>query len=114
MLITFCFVLHTDETEEHQSLVQGLALIKETISQVNDQVCQYEKASRLREIGLRLEARSQGRLKNGQVFRRADLISGDSTLLHEGTVIWKTSGKQKGWRIVDYLCFMIYLCELHH
>ncbi|XP_074545627.1 rho guanine nucleotide exchange factor 18a [Halichoeres trimaculatus] len=84
-----------DDTEEHQSLVQSLALIKETISQVNDQVDQYEKASRLREIGLRLEARSQGRLKNGQVFRRADLISGESTLLHEGTVMWKTSGKQK-------------------
>lgn len=84
-----------DDSEEQQSLLQGLALIKETISQVNDQVRQYEKASRLREIGLRLEARSQGRLKSGQFFRRADLISGDSTLLHEGTVTWKTSGKQK-------------------
>ncbi|XP_020490917.2 rho guanine nucleotide exchange factor 18a isoform X1 [Labrus bergylta] len=83
------------DTEEHQSLVQALALIKETISQVNDQVSEYEKATRLREIGLRLEPKSQGRLKNGQLFRREDLLQGERTLLHEGAVTWKTSGKQK-------------------
>ncbi|CAJ1072685.1 rho guanine nucleotide exchange factor 18a [Xyrichtys novacula] len=84
-----------DDTEEHQSLVQGLALIKETISQVNDQVSEYENASRLREIGLRLEPKSQGRMKDGQLFRKEDLIQGQRTLLHEGSVTWKTSGKQK-------------------
>ncbi|XP_034559484.1 rho guanine nucleotide exchange factor 18a [Notolabrus celidotus] len=84
-----------DDTEEHQSLVKGLALIKETLLQVNDQVCEYEKASRLREISLRLEPKSQGRLKDGQLFRREDLIQGERTLLHEGTVTWKTPGKQK-------------------
>uniref|UniRef100_UPI0037E7EA17 rho guanine nucleotide exchange factor 18a isoform X2 n=1 Tax=Semicossyphus pulcher TaxID=241346 RepID=UPI0037E7EA17 len=84
-----------DDTEERQSLVQGLALIKETISQVNDQVCEYEKATRLREIGLRLEPKSLGRLKDGQLLRREDLIRGDRTLIHEGTVIWKTTGRQK-------------------
>ncbi|XP_070774898.1 rho guanine nucleotide exchange factor 18a [Enoplosus armatus] len=75
------------DTDEYKSLVQGLALIKETISQVNDQVSTYEKAARLREIVLRLEPKSQGRLK--------DLIQGDRTLLHEGGVTWKSSGRQK-------------------
>ncbi|KAM6989319.1 rho guanine nucleotide exchange factor 18a [Tautogolabrus adspersus] len=84
-----------DDTEEHQSLVQALALIKETISQVNDQVSEYERATRLREIGLRLEPKSQGRMKDGQLFRREDLLQGERTLLHEGAVTWKTSGKQK-------------------
>ncbi|XP_041658257.1 rho guanine nucleotide exchange factor 18a [Cheilinus undulatus] len=84
-----------EDTEEHQSLVQALTLIKSTISEVNDQVCEYEKEARLREIGLRLEPKSQGRLKDGRLLRREDLLKGERTLLHEGTFTWKTSGKQK-------------------
>lgn len=84
------------DTEEQQALVQGLALIKDAISQVNNQVSQYEKAARLREIGLRLEPKSQGRQKDGLLFHRDDLINGTRTLLHEGTVTWKSSGRHKG------------------
>lgn len=84
------------DTEEHQALVHGLALIKDAISQVNDQVSQYEKAARLREIGLRLETKFQGWQKDGLLFRREDLINGTRTLLHEGTVTWKSSGRHKG------------------
>lgn len=76
--------------------MQGLELIKDAISQVNDQVSEYEKAARLREISQRLEPKSQGRLNSGQVLRREDLIQGNRTLLHEGTVTWKSSGRQKG------------------
>ncbi|XP_042285262.1 rho guanine nucleotide exchange factor 18a [Thunnus maccoyii] len=83
------------DTDEYQSLVRGLALIKDTISQVNDQVCEYEKATRLRDICLRLEPRSQGRLKDGRPFRREDLVQRNRMLLREGTVTWKSSGRQK-------------------
>lgn len=84
------------DTDEYKSLVQSLALIKDFISQVNNQVNEYEKAARLREIGIRLDPKSQGRLKDGKLFRRDDLIQGNRTLLHEGPVTWKTSGRQKG------------------
>nr|XP_057925120.1 rho guanine nucleotide exchange factor 18a isoform X2 [Doryrhamphus excisus] len=83
------------DTDEHQSLLQGLAYIKDTISQVNQRVREYEKASRLREIHARLEPKSVGRLKDGQVFRREDLIQDNRTLLHEGQVTWKSSGRHK-------------------
>ncbi|XP_070830485.1 rho guanine nucleotide exchange factor 18a [Chaetodon trifascialis] len=83
------------DTDEYASLVKGLGLIKEVISQVNDNVSEYEKAARLREIALRLEPKSQGRLKEGHLFRREDLIQGNRTLLHEGAVTWKSSGRQK-------------------
>ncbi|TNN58056.1 Rho guanine nucleotide exchange factor 18 [Liparis tanakae] len=83
------------DTDEYKSLVQGLALIKDTISQVNDQVREYEKATRQREIALRLEPKSQGRLKDGRLLRREDLIHGNRTLIHEGTFTWKSSGRQK-------------------
>ncbi|KAK2822631.1 hypothetical protein Q5P01_022696 [Channa striata] len=80
------------DTGEYQSLIQGLALIKDTISKVNDQVREYEKVARLSQ---RLEPKSQGRLKDGQVFRREDLMQGHRFLLLEGTVSWKSSTKQK-------------------
>ncbi|XP_069548483.1 rho guanine nucleotide exchange factor 18a [Brachyistius frenatus] len=83
------------DTDESKSLAEGLALIKDTIYQVNAQVSEYEKAARLKEISLRLEAKSPGRLKDGRVFRREDLIQGNRTLLHEGSVTWKSSGRQK-------------------
>ncbi|KAM9349885.1 rho guanine nucleotide exchange factor 18a [Symphorus nematophorus] len=83
------------DTDEYKSLVQGLTLIKDTISEVNEQVSKYEKAIRLREIGQRLEPKSQGRLKDGRVLRREDLIQGTRTLLHEGAITWKSSGRQK-------------------
>ncbi|XP_034742586.1 rho guanine nucleotide exchange factor 18a isoform X2 [Etheostoma cragini] len=83
------------DTEEYRSLVQGLVLIKDTINQVNAQVREYEKAAQLKDIGLRLEPKSQGRLKDGQQLHREDLLQGNRTLLHKGTVTWKSSGKQK-------------------
>ncbi|XP_061695900.1 rho guanine nucleotide exchange factor 18a [Syngnathoides biaculeatus] len=82
-------------TIEHESLLQGLAAIKEVISQVNDHIREYEMASRLREICLRLEPKSAGRLKDERLIRREDLIQGDRTLLHEGLVTWKSSGRHK-------------------
>ncbi|KAM7400321.1 hypothetical protein PAMA_004830 [Pampus argenteus] len=83
------------DTDEYKSLVQGLALIKDTISQVNDNVSEYEKTVRLKEICLRLEPKSQGRVGDGRPFRGEDLIQGNRTLLREGTVTWKSSGRQK-------------------
>uniref|UniRef100_A0A8C6V158 Rho/rac guanine nucleotide exchange factor (GEF) 18a n=1 Tax=Neogobius melanostomus TaxID=47308 RepID=A0A8C6V158_9GOBI len=83
------------DTDEYRSLVHGLALIKDTIEQVNEQVRQFERSQRLREICLRLEPKSQGRLSEERVFRREDLMQGNRTLLHEGSVLWRTPGRQK-------------------
>lgn len=79
------------DSEEYKYLVQALMLIKDAISQVNNQVSEYEKAARLREIFLRLEPKSPG-----QLLRKEDLMQGTRTLLHEGTVTWKSSGRHKG------------------
>ena len=94
------FMVLTADTDEYKSLAQGLVRIRDTISRVNSHVSDYEKAARLREIVLRLEPKSQGRLKDDQLFRREDLIQGNRTLLHEGAVTWKSSGRQKGlWQV---------------
>ncbi|XP_030017115.1 rho guanine nucleotide exchange factor 18-like [Sphaeramia orbicularis] len=83
------------DTDEYKSLVQGLALIKDTISQVNAQVSEYEKAARLREICSRLEPKSQGRIMGERFLRREELMQNNRTLLHEGALMWKSSGRQK-------------------
>lgn len=87
------FILVTAETDEYQSLVQGLALIKDIIFKVNAQVSEYEKVVRLSQ---RLEPKSQGRMKDGHLFRREDLFQRNRFVLHECTVTWKSSGRQKG------------------
>ncbi|KAG7276362.1 hypothetical protein CRUP_014394 [Coryphaenoides rupestris] len=84
------------ETEEHGSLVRALALIREGISQVDTQVSEYEKATRRRDIAQRLEPKSQGRLKDGRLFSREDLLDTTRTLLRDTTVTLKAnSGRLK-------------------
>uniref|UniRef100_A0A8C5I802 Rho/rac guanine nucleotide exchange factor (GEF) 18b n=1 Tax=Gouania willdenowi TaxID=441366 RepID=A0A8C5I802_GOUWI len=83
-------------TEEHDDLTQALALIKDTIVQVDTFVNLYEKNSRLRDIHNKMEPKALGKIKDGRVFRREDLGQGRRRLLHEGTVSWKAaSGRLK-------------------
>uniref|UniRef100_A0A3B4ANF4 Uncharacterized protein n=1 Tax=Periophthalmus magnuspinnatus TaxID=409849 RepID=A0A3B4ANF4_9GOBI len=81
--------------DEYKSLVQGLSLVKDTIEQVNSQVREYEQVLRLREICYRLEPKSIGRVSEERVFRREDLLQNNRTLIQEGSVVWKTPGRQK-------------------
>ncbi|XP_062411827.1 rho guanine nucleotide exchange factor 18 isoform X2 [Sardina pilchardus] len=83
-------------SEEQEELTRALGLIKEVITQVDTQVSDYEKASRLRDIASKVEPKSHGKIKDGRVFRREDLAQGRRRLLHEGTVNWKAaSGRLK-------------------
>ncbi|XP_073700369.1 rho guanine nucleotide exchange factor 18 [Garra rufa] len=83
-------------TEEHEGLVQALSLIKDVIVQVDAQVNLYEKEARLREIASKMEPKSQGKIKDGRVFRKEDLIQGRRKFLYEGLVNWKAaSGRLK-------------------
>uniref|UniRef100_A0A3B3IHA3 Rho/rac guanine nucleotide exchange factor (GEF) 18a n=1 Tax=Oryzias latipes TaxID=8090 RepID=A0A3B3IHA3_ORYLA len=99
------------DTEEHRSLQKGLGLIKDAISQVDTNVCEYMKTARLRDIGHRLEGRPQSRPKEPCPFRREDLIQGSCSLLHEGTLTWKWSGKQKGGILAVLLSDMLLLLQ---
>ncbi|KAA8589612.1 hypothetical protein FQN60_012977 [Etheostoma spectabile] len=83
-------------SEEHEDLSRALGLIKDTIVQVDTLVNLHEKNSRLREIHNKMEPKALGKIKDGRVFRREDLVQGRRRLLHEGTVNWKAaSGRLK-------------------
>uniref|UniRef100_A0A3Q2YEP6 Rho/Rac guanine nucleotide exchange factor 18 n=1 Tax=Hippocampus comes TaxID=109280 RepID=A0A3Q2YEP6_HIPCM len=91
-------ILHSTEegTDEHTELNRALALIKDTIVQVDSLVNLHEKTCRLRDIHNKMEPKALGKIEDGRVFRREDLAQGRRRLLHEGTVNWKAaSGRLK-------------------
>ncbi|XP_031194725.1 rho guanine nucleotide exchange factor 18 isoform X2 [Mastomys coucha] len=81
-------------TEDYKDLSQALSLIKDIISQVDTKVSEYEKDQRLKEIAAKMDLKSSSKLKNGQTFRKDDMLQRQLHL--EGTLCWKsTSGRLK-------------------
>ncbi|XP_015245221.1 PREDICTED: rho guanine nucleotide exchange factor 18-like isoform X1 [Cyprinodon variegatus] len=105
-------IQNTDaDTEEFMLLEKALELIKHTIFQVDTQVSESQKNARLREISYRLELKAPIRLKDGQMFRKEDMMLGNKTLLREGALTWKLSGKQKEIQAVLLLDMLLLLQE---
>ncbi|KAL0984871.1 hypothetical protein UPYG_G00149750 [Umbra pygmaea] len=94
--------------EEAQSLAQALSLIRDLLSSVDQQVAELERTQRLQEIRARLDPRAQAEVRGGGVFRDGELLR--RTLLHEGTLLWKTqASRQKDVQVLlmtDILVFM--------
>ncbi|XP_048875633.1 rho guanine nucleotide exchange factor 28 isoform X4 [Brienomyrus brachyistius] len=78
-------------TEEHADLSRALALIREVIVAVDLKVSDYNKEQKLLDILNRMENKTLAKLKNGQIFRKQDLLNQTRTLKHEGLVYWKTA-----------------------
>ncbi|KAK7147985.1 hypothetical protein R3I94_010497 [Phoxinus phoxinus] len=82
--------------EESKSLAQSLALIRELLCSVDQQVQELERAQRLQEIQSRLDPRAETKVKGGGVFRGGELLR--RGLIHEGALLWKTA---QGSRLKD-------------
>ncbi|XP_063311565.1 rho guanine nucleotide exchange factor 18-like isoform X2 [Pelobates fuscus] len=81
-------------TEDYEALTRALALIKETITEVDLRVHESEKVQRLREIVGKMELKSSGKLKNGMTFRKHDMMR--RQLLYDGILYWRSaSGRLK-------------------
>ncbi|KAM6967557.1 rho guanine nucleotide exchange factor 2-like [Aplochiton taeniatus] len=94
--------------EEAQALATSLALLRELLSSVDQQVLELERIQRLQEIRARLDPRAQAELRGGGLFTGGELLR--RRLLHEGTLLWKTQGSRlKDVHVVlmsDILVFM--------
>ena len=99
MYMTLVYVwVHTDNAEEAAGLAQSLALIRELLSSVDQQVLELERTQRLQEIRSRLDSRAEAKLRSGALFRPAELLR--RQLIHDGTLLWKTpSSRLKGERM---------------
>ncbi|KAI4892485.1 hypothetical protein NFI96_027971, partial [Prochilodus magdalenae] len=82
--------------EEAQSVSQSLALIRELLSSVDQQVQELEHTQRLQEIRAKLDPRAETEVRGGGVFRGGELQR--RRLIHEGTLLWKTA---QGSRLKD-------------
>nr|XP_033785168.1 rho guanine nucleotide exchange factor 28 isoform X2 [Geotrypetes seraphini] len=78
-------------TEEHDDLCKALCLIKDMIAAVDLRVSEFEKEQKLLEILSKIENKTYAKLKNGNAFKKQDLLSKERILLHEGLVYWKTA-----------------------
>ncbi|MGH0184273.1 UNVERIFIED_CONTAM: hypothetical protein FKN15_014353 [Acipenser sinensis] len=82
-------------SEDHEELTRALGLIKDTITQVDAKVNDYENKTRLKDIASKMEPKSSGKFKDGRLFGK-EILKGRRRLLHEGMVYWKAaSGRLK-------------------
>ncbi|XP_046699909.1 rho guanine nucleotide exchange factor 1a isoform X3 [Silurus meridionalis] len=99
-----------DNPEEETGLKQALALLRDLLSGVDQQVLELEQTQRLQEIRSRLDPRSQAKLRSEAMFRPAELLR--RQLIHEGTLLWKTpSSRLKDVRILLMTDILVFLQE---
>ncbi|XP_023409835.1 rho guanine nucleotide exchange factor 2 isoform X1 [Loxodonta africana] len=75
--------------EEHQDLTMALGLVKELLSNVDQDVHELEKGARLQEIYNRMDPRAQTPVPGKGPFGREELLR--RKLLHDGCLLWKTA-----------------------
>uniref|UniRef100_A0A672GJR0 Rho guanine nucleotide exchange factor (GEF) 1a n=1 Tax=Salarias fasciatus TaxID=181472 RepID=A0A672GJR0_SALFA len=81
-----------NDEEEASSLAQALLMIRELLSSIDQQVKELEKTQRMQEIQAKLDQRTETRVRDGGLFKPAELLR--RSLLHEGTLFWKTPGSR--------------------
>uniref|UniRef100_A0AAY5EEC4 Rho guanine nucleotide exchange factor (GEF) 1a n=1 Tax=Electrophorus electricus TaxID=8005 RepID=A0AAY5EEC4_ELEEL len=96
--------------DEVAGLAHALALIRELLSAVDQQVMELECTQRLQEIRARLDARAEAKLRSGALFRPAELLR--RQLIYEGTLLLKTpSSRLKDIQILLMTDILVFLQE---
>ncbi|XP_036988445.2 rho guanine nucleotide exchange factor 2 isoform X1 [Artibeus jamaicensis] len=75
--------------EERQDLMTALGLVKELLSNVDQDVHELEKGARLQEIYTRMDPRAQTPVPGKGPFGREELLR--RKLIHDGCLLWKTA-----------------------
>ncbi|XP_070641175.1 rho guanine nucleotide exchange factor 2 isoform X3 [Bos indicus] len=75
--------------EERQDLTKALGLVKELLSNVDQDVHELEKGARLQEIYNRMDPRAQAPVPGKGPFGREELLR--RKLIHDGCLLWKTA-----------------------
>ncbi|GCC47811.1 hypothetical protein chiPu_0031834, partial [Chiloscyllium punctatum] len=81
--------------EDRRDLTNSLALLKDLISAVDQDVHDCEKRYRLQDVYNRMDPKAVAPMHSGRTFRREDMIR--RKLVHDGFLLWKTAtGRFKG------------------
>ncbi|XP_077447069.1 rho guanine nucleotide exchange factor 2 isoform X2 [Stigmatopora argus] len=102
-------ILHnTVDEEEASSIGQALSRVRDLLNSIDQQMEDLEKTQRMQEIHAKLDQRAESRVRDGGLFRPAELLR--RKLLHEGTLLWKTPGSRlkdvKVLLMTDILVFL--------
>ncbi|XP_076864092.1 rho guanine nucleotide exchange factor 2 isoform X2 [Brachyhypopomus gauderio] len=99
-----------DSPDEAAGLAQTLALLREMLSTVDQQVLELERTQRLQEVRARLDGRAEAKLRSGALFRPAELLR--RQLIYEGTLLWKTpSSRLKDVQVLLMTDILVFLQE---
>ncbi|KAK3508222.1 hypothetical protein QTP70_017687 [Hemibagrus guttatus] len=99
-----------DNPDEEAGLKKALALLRDLLNGVEQQVLELERTQRLQEIRSRLDPRSQAKLRSDAMFRPAELLR--RQLIHEGTLLWKTpSSRLKDVQVLLMTDILVFLQE---
>lgn len=92
-------------------MASALGLVKELLSNVDQDVHELEKEARLQEIYNRMDPRAQTPVPGKGPFGRDELLR--RKLIHEGCLLWKTAtGRFKGQWCSQWTSELDILCEL--
>ncbi|KAM8814686.1 rho guanine nucleotide exchange factor 2 isoform 3-T3 [Rhynchonycteris naso] len=96
--------------EERQDLTTALGLVKELLSNVDQDVHELEKGARLQEIYNRMDPRAQTPVPSKGPFGREELLR--RKLIHDGCLLWKTaSGRFKDVLMLLMTDVLVFLQE---
>uniref|UniRef100_A0A3B4BE92 Rho guanine nucleotide exchange factor (GEF) 1a n=1 Tax=Periophthalmus magnuspinnatus TaxID=409849 RepID=A0A3B4BE92_9GOBI len=82
----------TVDEEEASSLSQALLKARELLTAIEQQMDELQKSQRVEEIHATLDPKVVARVRDGRVFRPEELLR--RSLLHEGTLFWKSPGSR--------------------
>ncbi|XP_016076956.1 PREDICTED: rho guanine nucleotide exchange factor 2 isoform X5 [Miniopterus natalensis] len=96
--------------EERQDLTTALGMVKELLSNVDQDVHELEKGARLQEIYNRMDPRAQTPVPGKGPFGREELLR--RKLIHDGCLLWKTAtGRFKDMLMLLMTDVLVFLQE---
>ncbi|XP_061674302.1 rho guanine nucleotide exchange factor 1a [Syngnathoides biaculeatus] len=81
-----------EDEEEASSIAQALSMVRDLLNSIEQQMEELEKTQRMQEIHSKLDQRAETRVRDGGLFRPAELLR--RKLVYEGTLLWKTPGSR--------------------
>ncbi|XP_061616592.1 rho guanine nucleotide exchange factor 1a isoform X2 [Phyllopteryx taeniolatus] len=83
---------NSEDEEEASSIAQALSMVRDLLNSIDQQMEELEKTQRMQEIQAKLDQRAETRVRDGGLFRPAELLR--RRLVYAGTLLWKTPGSR--------------------
>uniref|UniRef100_A0AAQ4PNM8 Rho guanine nucleotide exchange factor (GEF) 1a n=1 Tax=Gasterosteus aculeatus aculeatus TaxID=481459 RepID=A0AAQ4PNM8_GASAC len=100
----------TEDEEEASSLAQALAMVRQLLCSIDQQMEDLEKTQCLQEIQAKLDPRAVTKVRDGGLFKTGELFR--RRLVHNGTLFWKIPGSRlKDTQVLLMTDILVFLQE---